>query len=70
MISLETKVGAFVLGGLDPPRHSLFSCSATYTFEQRYTLYGQFSDVANLSKDAPVKLSGVEVGQVRLIERS
>ncbi|MEK7232209.1 MAG: MlaD family protein [Elusimicrobiota bacterium] len=67
MISLETKVGAFVLGGLTLLATAIFLLGDV-SFEQRYTLYGQFSDVANLSKDAPVKLSGVEVGQVRLIE--
>ena len=67
MISLETKVGAFVLGGLTLLATAIFLLGDV-SFEKRYTLYAQFSDVANLSKDAPVKLSGVEVGQVRLIE--
>lgn len=66
-MSLETKVGAFVLGGLTLLATAIFLLGDV-TFEKRYTLYGQFSDVANLSKDAPVKLSGVEVGQVRQIE--
>lgn len=66
-MSLETKVGAFVLGGL------LFVATAIFllgdvTFEKRYALYVSFSDVANLTKDSPVKLSGVEVGQVKNIE--
>jgi phospholipid/cholesterol/gamma-HCH transport system substrate-binding protein len=67
MMTLETKVGAFVLGGLSLLATAIFLLGDV-TFEKRYTLYGQFSDVANLSKDAPVKLSGVEVGQVRSIE--
>ncbi|MEK7388840.1 MAG: MlaD family protein [Elusimicrobiota bacterium] len=66
-MSLETKVGAFVLAGLSLMATAIFLLGDV-SFEQRYTLYGQFSDVANLSKDAPVKLSGVEVGQVRSIE--
>ncbi|UPT76148.1 MAG: MlaD family protein [Elusimicrobiota bacterium] len=66
-MSLETKVGAFVLGGLTLLATAIFLLGDV-TFEKRYTLYAQFSDVANLSKDAPVKLSGVEVGQVRAIE--
>ncbi|PIR15278.1 MAG: hypothetical protein COV48_15255 [Elusimicrobia bacterium CG11_big_fil_rev_8_21_14_0_20_64_6] len=66
-MSLETKVGAFVLGGLTLLATAIFLLGDV-SFEKRYTLYGQFSDVANLSKDAPVKLSGVEVGQVRQIE--
>jgi phospholipid/cholesterol/gamma-HCH transport system substrate-binding protein len=67
VISLETKVGAFVLGGLTLLATAIFLLGDV-SFEKRYTLYAQFSDVANLSKDAPVKLSGVEVGQVRQIE--
>lgn len=66
-MSLETKVGSFVLGGLALLATAIFLLGDV-TFEKRYTLYGKFSDVANLSKDAPVKLSGVEVGQVRQIE--
>ncbi len=66
-MTLETKVGAFVLGGLTLLATAIFLLGDV-SFEKRYVLYGQFSDVANLSKDAPVKLSGVEVGQVRSIE--
>ncbi len=66
-MTLETKVGAFVLGGLTLLATAIFLLGDV-SFEKRYTLYAQFSDVANLSKDAPVKLSGVEVGQVRTIE--
>ncbi len=66
-MTLETKVGAFVLGGLALLATAIFLLGDV-SFEKRYTVYGQFSDVANLSKDAPVKLSGVEVGQVRSIE--
>lgn len=66
-MTLETKVGAFVLGGLTLLATAIFLLGDV-SFEKRYTLYAQFSDVANLSKDAPVKLSGVEVGQVRAIE--
>ncbi|MBI4371863.1 MAG: MCE family protein [Elusimicrobia bacterium] len=63
MLSLEAKVGAFVLGGLALIATALFLLGDV-TLERRYTLYVDFSDVANLAKDAPVKLSGVEVGQV------
>lgn len=64
MLSLEAKVGAFVLSGLALIASAIFLLG-DYTFEQRYTIYATFSDVASLSKDAPVKLSGVEVGKVR-----
>ncbi len=56
-----------MLGGLTLLATAIFLLGDV-SFEKRYTLYGQFTDVANLSKDAPVKLSGVEVGQVRSIE--
>lgn len=64
MLSLEAKVGAFVLAGLVLIASAIFLLG-DYTFERRYTIYVTFSDVANLSKDAPVKLSGVDVGKVK-----
>lgn len=63
-MNLETKVGAFVLGGLVLMGTAIFLLG-DYTFEKRYPLYVTFHDVANLTQNAPVKLSGVEVGQVR-----
>jgi phospholipid/cholesterol/gamma-HCH transport system substrate-binding protein len=66
-MSLETKVGAFVLGGLALIATALFLLGDV-TFERRYVLYVNFTDVGNLNKDAPVRLSGVEVGQVSEIE--
>lgn len=63
-MSLETKVGGFVLTGLLCIATAIFLLG-DYTFERRYTIYVTFADVANLSKDAPVKLAGVEVGKVR-----
>ncbi len=64
MLSLEAKVGAFVLGGLLCIATAIFLLG-DYTFERRYTIYATFTDVANLSKDGPVKLAGVEVGKVK-----
>lgn len=64
MLSLEAKVGAFVLAGLVLIASAIFLLG-DYTFERRYTIYATFDDVANLTKDAPVKLSGVEVGKVK-----
>lgn len=66
-MNVETKVGAFILGGLALMGAAIFLLG-DYTFEKRYPLYAKFSDVANLSKSAPVKLSGVEVGQIKEIE--
>ncbi len=64
MLSLEAKVGAFVLTGLVCIATAIFLLG-DYTFERRYTEYATFTDVANLSKDAPVKLAGVEIGKVK-----
>jgi len=64
MLSLEARVGAFVLAGLTLIGTAIFLLG-DYTFENRYTIYATFTDVSNLSKDAPVKLSGVDVGKVR-----
>jgi len=66
-MSIEGKVGAFVIAGLVLMGTAIFLLG-DYTFEKRYPLYVRFHDVANLTKNAPVKLSGVEVGQVRDIE--
>lgn len=65
-MSLETKVGAFVLGGLVLLGTAIFLLG-DFTLEPRYALYVTFHDVANLARDAPVKLAGVEVGQVKRI---
>lgn len=67
MLSLEAKVGAFVVTGLALMGLAIFLLG-NYTFEKRYTLNANFHDVANLTKNTPVKLSGVEIGQVKDIE--
>src|SRR5262249_9741877 len=67
LMSLESRVGAFVLGGLALIATALFLLGDV-TFERRYNLYVNFTDVGNLNKDAPVRLSGVEVGQVAELE--
>lgn len=64
MLSIEAKVGAFVVAGLVLMGTAIFLLG-DYTFEKRYTLYATFHDVANLNRNSPVKLSGVEIGQVR-----
>ncbi len=63
-MSLETKVGAFVLAGLMLLATAIFLLG-DFTLESRYTISVSFHDVANLAKDAPVKLAGVEVGRVK-----
>ncbi len=66
-MSLETKVGAFVVSGLVLIATAIFLLG-NYTLQRRYTIYATFNDVANLTKNSPVKLSGVEVGQVKDIQ--
>jgi len=63
-VSLEAKVGAFVLGGLILLGTAIFLLG-DFSMEPRYTINVTFHDVGNLTKDAPVKLSGVEVGKVK-----
>ncbi len=65
-MNLEAKVGAFVLAGMIMLGVAIFLLG-DFTIEKRYDLYVDFNDVAGLSDNAPVKLSGVEVGQVREI---
>ncbi|MDE2040009.1 MAG: MCE family protein [Elusimicrobia bacterium] len=63
-MNLETKVGAFVVSGLLLIGTAIFLLG-DYTLEKRYVVNVLFHDVSNLNKNAPVKLSGVEVGQVK-----
>ncbi len=63
-MNLETKVGAFVVVGLCLLATAIFLLG-DFSLEPRYTIYVTFHDAGNLTKDAPVKLSGVEVGKVR-----
>lgn len=62
-MSLEARVGAFVVAGLALMGTAIFLLG-NYTLEKRYVVNVDFSDVANLTKNSPVKLSGVDVGQV------
>ena len=63
-MSSEAKVGFFVLAGMVFMSVAIFLLG-DFTFEQRYTIHVRFADVASLNKSAPIKLSGVEVGQIR-----
>ena len=65
-MSIEKQVGAFVFAGLVLLGFGVFLLG-DFTFERRYPLNVDFHDVGGLSKQAPVKLSGVEVGKVREI---
>ena len=65
-MSTEAKVGSFVLSGMILIAIAIFLLG-DYTFEKRYAINATFRDVASLSANAPVKLSGVEVGTVKEI---
>jgi phospholipid/cholesterol/gamma-HCH transport system substrate-binding protein len=63
-MSLEARVGAFVLLGLAFLGLAVLLLG-NYTFGRRYVIYVTFQDAANLAKKAPVKLSGVQIGNVQ-----
>ncbi len=63
-MSIEARVGAFVILGLAFLSIAILLLG-DYTFGRRYTVYVTFRDASNLTKKAPVKLSGVQVGNVR-----
>ncbi|MBI5623391.1 MAG: MCE family protein [Elusimicrobia bacterium] len=65
-MSTEAKVGTFVLVGLALLATAIFLLG-DFTLEKRYSLDVYFTDVSGLSANVPVKLSGVEVGQVKAI---
>jgi phospholipid/cholesterol/gamma-HCH transport system substrate-binding protein len=62
----EAKVGAFVLAGLALLGVTIFLLGDV-TFEKRYPLSVTFTEVSGLPDRAVVKLSGVEVGNVKEI---
>ena len=62
-MSLESKVGAFVAAGLALIAASILLLG-NYHFGKRYFIYVTFHDISNLNRNAPVKVSGVDVGQV------
>ncbi|MBI5208659.1 MAG: MCE family protein [Elusimicrobia bacterium] len=66
-MSTEAKVGAFVMVGLLLMAVAIFLLG-DFTLENRYTIFVKFGDVAGLSNNAPIKLSGYEVGQVKGID--
>jgi phospholipid/cholesterol/gamma-HCH transport system substrate-binding protein len=65
---LEVKVGLFVLAtAMLAVAAVLLLGKSRHVFEQRATLHATFSDVAGLSRGAPVRVSGVNVGTVSQI---
>ncbi len=63
MLSLEAKVGAFLILGATLFATAVFLLG-NYSLQRHYKIYVDFQDVSDLSKNSPVKLSGVEVGAV------
>jgi phospholipid/cholesterol/gamma-HCH transport system substrate-binding protein len=63
-LSLESKVGVFIVAGVSLIATAIFLLG-NYTFGKRYSIYVTFHDVSNLNRNAAVKLSGVDVGQVK-----
>ena len=62
-MSIEKQVGAFVFAGLVLLGLAVFLLG-DFSLERRYKEYVNFNDVGGLSKQASVRLSGVEVGKV------
>jgi phospholipid/cholesterol/gamma-HCH transport system substrate-binding protein len=65
-MSLEAKVGSFVLAGFLLLGWAIFLLGDV-SIERRYPIYVEFTDVAGLPDKAAVKLNGVEVGKVKEI---
>ncbi len=66
-MSLETKVGFFVLLGLAILGVSIMKLSDV-RLEKRYTVYMVFDDIQGLNNKSQVRIAGVEVGQVEKVE--
>lgn len=63
-MTTEAKVGSFVLASMICIAVAIFLLGH-FSFEKHYKIYVTFQDVASLSKNAPAKLSGVDVGEVK-----
>lgn len=67
MISLETKVGLMVIGGLSLVVLGVLVLG-NFRVEKGWELKVMFADIADLKIKAPVKIAGVDVGSVKRIE--
>lgn len=68
-LSAEAKVGLFVLAGiLILVYMSLRIGGISFGREEGYTLYVSFASASGLDKDASVRVAGVEIGKVKVIE--
>ncbi|MFH0771505.1 MAG: MlaD family protein [Candidatus Omnitrophota bacterium] len=67
-LDLEFKVGIFVAIGVAIFISMIFSIGSFKTFEQRYNIRVQFDFANGVQIAAPVRLAGVEVGEVKDID--
>ncbi|MFH1847121.1 MAG: MlaD family protein [Candidatus Omnitrophota bacterium] len=62
---LELKVGLFIGAGMFTMFLIVFSISDLYVFKKGYDLYIKFNYVNGVTESAPVRLAGVDVGEVK-----
>ncbi|MDP2942660.1 MAG: MlaD family protein [Candidatus Omnitrophota bacterium] len=67
-LDFEFKVGMFVAIGIAIFISMIFSIGSFRTFEQRYNLKAHFYFANGIQVAAPVRLAGVQVGEVREID--
>ena len=68
---LNVRVGLFLTIGILVTAFAIFAIgSQSGMFEPNTTLYAYFSDVSGLIEGAPVRLAGLDVGEVANIEFS
>lgn len=67
-LDFEFKVGMFVSIGIAIFISMIFSIGSFKTFEQRYILKARFYYANGIQVAAPVRLAGVQVGEVRGID--
>lgn len=65
---LELKVGMFIFIGLIILFIIVFSIGDFYIFERGYTVKTVFGFVNGIAESAPVRLAGVDIGEVEKIE--
>ena len=65
---LEFRVGIFIGIGIFLMFLIVFSMGDLFPFEKGYTFKVVFDYVNGLTKDAPVRLAGVDVGEVKMID--
>ncbi|MFQ5952377.1 MAG: MlaD family protein [Candidatus Omnitrophota bacterium] len=65
---LEVKVGIFIGIGIFLMFLIVFSVGDLYPFQKGYNINVVFDYVNGLTKDSPVRLAGVDVGEVKALE--